>query len=88
LAIAALHSVGFAQSDPHAGLWQLNLAKSKFAGPPPPKSQTAYVQGEGQNRKSTVVGIDPQGNPVVVVFAFVGSPIQLRACLPTTLAQR
>jgi hypothetical protein len=32
LGIAALPQTCFAQSDPLAGLWQLNLAKSKYNG--------------------------------------------------------
>jgi hypothetical protein len=84
LAMVALPQVGFAQSDPMTGLWQLNLSKSKFSPGPPPKSQTNYLQGEGQNRKNTTVGIDAEGNPTVVVFMHIydgkpypttGSPI-------------
>jgi hypothetical protein len=62
---------GFAQSDPLTGLWQINLAETKFSPGPGPKSQTVNIQGEGQNRKATVVGITAQGNPQVVVFTEV-----------------
>jgi hypothetical protein len=62
LAIVALPQPGFAQSDPFAGLWQLNLAKSKYTPGPAPKSQTVYIQSEGQSRKLTAVGINPAGN--------------------------
>jgi hypothetical protein len=62
LAIVALLQPGFAQSDPFTGLWQLNLAKSKYIPGPAPKSQTVYIQGEGQSRKLTAVGINPAGN--------------------------
>ena len=34
----ALPQIGFAQSDPLVGIWQLNLAKSKYSPGPPPKS--------------------------------------------------
>jgi hypothetical protein len=68
LAIAALPSVGFAQSANPNGIFQLNLAKSKYSPGSPPKSQTLYFQGEGQNRKDTLVGINATGNPAVVVF--------------------
>jgi hypothetical protein len=68
LAIGGLPQIGFAQTDPMLGLWQLNLANSKFSPTPLYKSMTAYVQGEGQNRKSTVVGIDAAGNPLSIVF--------------------
>jgi hypothetical protein len=68
LAIGGFPQVGFAQTDPLLGLWQLNLAKSKFSPAPPYKSMTAYFQGEGQNRKAAVVGIDTAGNPQTIVF--------------------
>jgi hypothetical protein len=71
LIIATLPQPGFAQSDPLTGLWQINLAKTKFSPGPGPKSQTLNIQGEGQNRKATVVGITAQGNPQAVVFTEV-----------------
>jgi hypothetical protein len=68
LAIGGFPQIGFAQTDPLLGLWQLNIAKSKFSPAPPYKSMTTYFQGEGQNRKATVVGIDTSGNPISVAF--------------------
>jgi hypothetical protein len=62
LAIVALPQPSFAQSDPFSGLWQLNVAKSKYTPGPAPKSVIVYIQGEGQNRKLTAVGINPAGN--------------------------
>jgi len=50
------------------GIFQLNLAKSKYSPGPPPKSQTLNFQGEGPNRKVTAIGFDAQGNPLTVVF--------------------
>jgi hypothetical protein len=64
LAIVALPQPSFPQSDPLAGLWQLNLAKSKFTPGPAPKSVTVNIQGEGQNRKLTGVGINAAGNAI------------------------
>ena len=70
LAIVALPLPSFAQSDPLAGLWQLNLAKSKrTTGPAGPKSQTVYIQGEGQNRKLTAVGINAAGNALSQIWS-------------------
>jgi hypothetical protein len=67
---ATLPQVGFAQSDPFTGLWQLNLAKSKYSPGPGPKSQTVNIQGEGQNRKLTAVGVNAAGNAAqVIVFS-------------------
>ena len=68
LGLAALPQTGFAQSAPATGLWQLNLAKSKYSPGPSPKSGTIYVRGEGQNRKATAVGIDAAGNPTVILL--------------------
>jgi hypothetical protein len=76
LAIGAFPQLGFAQNDPWLGTWQLNLTKSKFNPGPPPKSQTINIQGEGQNRKATGVGIDAEGKPTTFVQEFVvdGAP--------------
>ena len=69
LATAGIPQLGFAQTDPWLGLWQLNLAKSKFSPAPPYKSLTVYrSQVEGQNLKVTEVGIDAAGNPFTRVF--------------------
>jgi hypothetical protein len=60
LAIGGFPQICFAQSDPWLGLWQLNLAKSKFTPASPYKSLTVYrSQVEGQNVKVTEVGIKP-----------------------------
>jgi hypothetical protein len=66
---AALPQPVFAQSELLTGLWQINLTKSKFNPGPAPKSQTVNVQGEGQNRKLTAVGITATGSPQVLVFS-------------------
>jgi hypothetical protein len=71
LSLAASPQVGFAESDPFLGVWQLNLTKSKFSPGPAPKSLTDYTQGEGQNRKLTGASIDAEGNPHVVVFMHI-----------------
>ena len=73
LAIVALPQSGFTQGNQPTralatGVFQLNLAKSKFSPGPPPKSQTVNYQGEGQNRKAAVVTIDAEGNPTASVF--------------------
>jgi hypothetical protein len=68
LAVAALPQIGFAQSDPFVGTWQLNLAKSKYSPGPPPKSLTANIQAEGQNHKATITGINAEGNPTSAVI--------------------
>jgi hypothetical protein len=67
LAVATLPERGLAQSDPLTGIWQLNVAKSKYSPGPGPKSGTLNIQGDGQNRKLTAVGIDAAGNAAQVV---------------------
>ena len=68
LAIAALPELGFAQSDPFPGTWQLNLAKSKYSPGPPPKSQTANIQVEGQDQQVTITGVGADGSPIRIMF--------------------
>jgi hypothetical protein len=63
--------ITFAQSDPFVGTWQLNLAKSEFNIGRPPKALTISIQGEGQNRKATVIGFDAAGNPLTWGFMFI-----------------
>jgi len=45
MGLMASPQLGFAQSesDPFLGVWQLNVAKSKYSPGPPPKSQTMYI---------------------------------------------
>ena len=76
LAVAALPQLGFAQSVPWLGTWQLNLAKSKFRPGPPPRSQTLIIAQEGQNVRDTVQVIDAQGNAStgVIVHVYDGQP--------------
>jgi hypothetical protein len=77
LAMAAWPQPGFAQSNPLIGTWKFNLEKSKFVGSPPPRSQTLTYQQDGQNIRSTVEGIDAQGNPLpvsVLMHIYDGQP--------------
>jgi hypothetical protein len=71
----AVPQSAFAQSEPFAGLWQVNLAKSKYSGQPP-KSRTAYLQPDGQNIKMTLVTIRADGTPASIVrpWIFDGMP--------------
>ena len=71
LVVATLPQLSFAQTDAFAGVWQLNLAKSKYSPGPPPKSGTLYIHGEGQNRRDSAVAIDAQGNPMAGVLTHI-----------------
>ena len=55
-------------SDPLAGTWELNLAKSKFSPGPPPKSQTRTWEVTGQQEKMIAKGIGAQGTPTLFQF--------------------
>jgi hypothetical protein len=68
LMLVATSSVCFAQSVMPTGTRQLNLAKSKFAGPAL-KSITEYNEGERQNRTITIVKIDAAGNPFGLLYS-------------------
>jgi hypothetical protein len=63
---AALPQAALAQSNP-VGTWNVNLAKSTYSPGPPPRSNTQIVEAVGQGFRSTVEGIDAQGNPTKVV---------------------
>jgi hypothetical protein len=75
LAMAGLPQLGFGQSSPLIGTWQLNLAKSKFSGPAPRSLILNYTQ-DGQNIRNTVQSIDAQGNPrtTVLMHVYDGQP--------------
>jgi hypothetical protein len=58
---AALPQVVFAQSDPLAGAWKLNLAKSQYSPGPPPRSATLTYRSEGANVRRIAEGVDAEG---------------------------
>jgi hypothetical protein len=66
--LAILPQSGIAQTSAvqPSGVFQLNIAKSKFPGAPL-KSQTIYFSGQ----KATVAGIDAQGIPRSIVFEII-----------------
>jgi len=55
-------------TDPAAGTWELNLAKSKFSPGPAPKSQTRTYEVTGADVKYTLKGIDAEGKPTLVQY--------------------
>ena len=59
------------ESDPFVGKWLLSLEKSKYNPGPPPRSASLNIQGEGQNRKATLAGIDAAGNSFTQVYMFI-----------------
>jgi hypothetical protein len=72
MGLSALPERGFSQSDPFLGIWQLNVAKSKYSPGRPPKSQTMYLwDDEGKIRKNSQVGINADGVPSAAVFIHI-----------------
>jgi len=68
-ATVSIMSVSAQASDPLAGTWELNVAKSKFfPGVPPPKSQTRTYEVTGQQEKMIAKGIDAEGKPTLIQF--------------------
>jgi hypothetical protein len=55
-------------SDPFAGTWELNVAKSQYSPGPPPKSQTRTYEFSGQTVKYTAKGVDSEGKPALVQY--------------------
>ena len=53
-----------AQENPFVGTWKLNVAKSKFSGMQPPKSETRTVVAQGDGLKVTYEGIAADGSPI------------------------
>jgi hypothetical protein len=67
LVMASPH-IAFSQSDLLIGTWKLNLAKSKFAPGPPPRSGMMHYAPAGRHFRDTVTGIDARGKPTKSVF--------------------
>jgi hypothetical protein len=66
LAVMSLAASGVsqAQDNPFVGAWKLNLAKSKYSGEQPPKSETRIVVAQGDGLKVTYEGIAADGSPI------------------------
>jgi hypothetical protein len=71
IVLPTLPQLGFAQSDPFLGVWQLNVAKSKYSPGQPPKSETWYIRDEGNSRKNSQVTIRGDGVPSALVFIHI-----------------
>lgn len=55
-------------NDPLTGIWELNLAKSKFTNIPAPKSEIRTYEVIGQQEKMTAERIDAKGQLVISEF--------------------
>jgi hypothetical protein len=52
------------QENPFLGTWKLNVAKSKFTGSQPPKSETRTEVAQGSGETVTYEGIAADGSPI------------------------
>lgn len=55
-------------SDPFAGTWKLNSAKTKYTAGAPPKELTAVIEEQGANLQVTATGIYADGSPLSVKY--------------------
>jgi hypothetical protein len=69
LALAAI-AVTVSAAD-MAGVWKLNLAKSKFNGMPAPKEMTVTYTKQGAGWTYEAKGVSPTGEPVNSSFTYV-----------------
>jgi hypothetical protein len=60
----AASGVSHAQDNPFVGTWKVNLAKSKYSGEQPPKSETRTVVAQGDGLQVTYQGIAADGSPI------------------------
>lgn len=58
----------WAQGDPHAGTWVLNVAKSSYMPGPAPKEQTSVYAVTGQSVKVSTKGTAADGKPTMADF--------------------
>jgi len=55
-------------SDPFAGTWTLNSAKTKYTAGTPPKSVTLVIEEQGANLQVTATGTADDGSPISVKY--------------------
>ncbi len=66
IAVAAIGALALtvaagAQTDPMAGTWKLDVAKSTYKPGPPPKSATAVIEAVGKDLKVSVDAVTADG---------------------------
>jgi len=70
LALGSALFVGpvFAQSDPAAGTWKLNAAKSRYSPGPAPKTNVITIAAVDNGLKVTGQGTDAEGKPTSINY--------------------
>lgn len=67
--VAIWLAVPAAQTDPAAGTWHLNVAKSKYDPGPAPKSNVVVIEVAGDVMKVTTKGVGPDGSPTATSYS-------------------
>jgi len=62
-------AVPAAQTDPAAGTWHLNVAKSKYDPGPAPKSNVVMIEVAGDGIKVTTKGVGPDGSATATSYS-------------------
>ena len=62
-------AVPAAQTDPAAGTWHLNVAKSKYDQGPAPKSNVVVIEVAGDVIKVTTKGVAADGSPTATSYS-------------------
>ena len=83
LALAAAGQMR-AQSDPFAGTWKLNLAKSKYNAGTPPKSEMRTYEAQSGGETLSVTGVAADGSRVAWGYTvrFDGKPYPITGSGP------
>src|ERR1700730_13722824 len=55
-------------SDPFAGTWTLNTAKTKYTTGTPPKNVTIVIEEQGTNLQVAATGTNSDGSPISVKY--------------------
>ena len=63
-----LFSTPLIASDPFAGTWTLNTAKTKYTTGTPAKNATIVIEEQGTNLQTTVTGTSSDGSPISAKF--------------------
>jgi hypothetical protein len=67
-AVAAQEHPTTSDSDPVIGIWQLDLAKSKYTPGPAPRREVRTYEYEHEGVKATIVTIDANGQEAMVEY--------------------
>lgn len=67
--VAAFLTVAAAQTDPHVGIWHLNVGKSVYDPGPPPRSQTRTYTPNGDGVSVVIETMQPFGAKTITKYS-------------------